>query len=220
MSKYVEGSGKETKSFREAIQPLTESQRESLKRAQSSRLHIGLKAITEEAYKKGLDEGFDVGYQDGLAKGEAIGLARFEAAHSEAFQEFRDALEAFVSRIEVAIDDWYMRAEDEVAALTVQIAERAICRELEQSRESVYEIVKEALECLRVGAEVRVRLNPLDVSVLYGRREQLIAEVANVRSIEIVPDLKIESGCEIETTGGVIDGRISTFLNRLQERAA
>lgn len=88
------------------------------------------------------------------------------------------------------------------------------------SRESIVEITKQALQEVRHGTEVRVRVSPIDSSVLESRKAEILEAVSNIRQLIIVPDLKIVSGCEVDTDGGVIDARVESYLARLEEEAA
>jgi Flagellar biosynthesis/type III secretory pathway protein len=202
------------------IKPLSASQKEALDRSSASRLQVGLRAMAEEARRKGWDSGFEEGFRAGAEMGREHARQEFEDAHRDALREFRLALEAFLARAERAVDAWYERAEEQVAPLAIDIAQAAVCRELATSRDSVYEITREALRRVRQGTSVRVRANPLDAPILEKRRGQLLEEVASVRGLEIVPDRLIESGCEVDTVGGVIDARIDAYFDRLREEAA
>lgn len=189
-------------------------------RSSSERMQSGLNLMFEKAKAEGFAagrlEGFQVGHEDGVAKG----LADFEEAHQQAIHEFRQSLEDFVAGITPSLDAWYQRAEERLSTLAVEIARRALCQELSLSRESIVEITKQALQEVRHGTEVRVRVSPIDSSVLESRKAEILEAVSNIRQLIIVPDLKIVSGCEVDTDGGVIDARVESYLARLEEEAA
>ena len=144
----------------------------------------------------------------------------FEEAHGLELQSFRDALTQFVARVENAIDDWYLRSEDRLSDLAIKIAREAICEELKLSRDSVVSITRQALQEVRHGTELRIKVNPLDVSILESRRTELLTALSGIRKLEVAPDLKMTAGCEIETDGGLVDASVDTYLLRLELEAA
>jgi flagellar biosynthesis/type III secretory pathway protein FliH len=146
--------------------------------------------------------------------------ARVEAMYGEAVEEFRGALIGFVARAQSAVEAWKADSERRVAGIVMEIARRALAQELSMSRESVLSLVKEALKEVVHGGEVVVRINPLDAGILLGKKDEILAACSTVRGIEIATDLGIEYGCRIETTGGVIDAEVGTYLDRLEEAAA
>lgn len=189
-------------------------------RSSSERMRSGLNAMFEKAKAEGFAagrlEGFQAGHEDGLAQG----LREFEQAHQTEIENFRKALVDFVATITPSLDAWYEKAEERLSTLAVEIARRALCQELSVSRDSIIEITRQALQEVRHGTEVRVRVNPIDCSVLEARKTEILESVSSIRELVIVPDLKVVSGCEIETDGGVIDATPESYLARLEEEAA
>ena len=47
-----------------------------------------------------------------------------------------------------------------------------------------------------------------------------LIHTTGVRGLEVVPDFRILAGCEVESAGGVVDARVESFLDRLEEEAA
>jgi flagellar biosynthesis/type III secretory pathway protein FliH len=146
--------------------------------------------------------------------------SRVQELYGEAIDEFRGALTGFVARAQSAVDAWRADAEKRVASVVMEVVRRAICEELALSRESIVKIVSQAMDEVVHGGDVVVRVNPLDAGILLGKREEILAACSNIRGLEVVTDLAIESGCRIETTGGVIDAEIATYLERIEEAAA
>ncbi|MBS1722937.1 MAG: hypothetical protein JSS66_08295 [Armatimonadetes bacterium] len=224
MSKNIVRDGGDVKCFTASLAAVPEGQLVSSKRSGSARLQASLTALKEQAYEDGRRAGFDAGFETGVKEGRMTGHSeaktQFENLHGDELVAFRDALQEFAQRAEGAIEDWYGKAEEALTGLALEIASRAIVADLSINRESVVEIAREAISEVRHGTEVRIRLNPFDAGILDARKGEILAAVAGVRSIEIVPDLTVKSGCQIDTDGGVIDARIDTYLSRLAKEAA
>jgi flagellar biosynthesis/type III secretory pathway protein FliH len=220
LSKNVVRDGARTTGFTETLNLVDESLLKSKHSPGSARIQSGLHAMFEKARLEGFEAGKESGFELGSAEGRMQGKEEFERAHCEALDQFRMALEDFVSRAETAINDWYVKTEDTLTTLAIEIARRAMCQELEASRDSVLEIARNALAVVRHGTDVRVRVNPMDAAALNARKEQILTHVSGIRNLEVVADLNVPSGCEIETDGGVVDARIESYLARLAKEAA
>jgi len=208
----VFGSTHRVSEFKDSIGTVSATLEHTQRVGAAPKMQAGIKA----AYDQAVEDGFKLGHAEGFREG----AREFEARHHEALQEFRAALTDFVDRAQTGVDEWYVKAEASLTTLAVEIARRALCSELQGSRESVLLIAQQALAEVRHGTEVRVRVNPLDVSILESRRQEILSAVSGVRNLEIVPDLAVASGCEIDTDGGIVDATIETYLTRLEKEAA
>lgn len=220
MSKNIVFGGQGTSGFTGMLSTVGDSVIAAQRKTGSAKLQAGMQALYEKAkadgYEAGIIEGREQGRQEGLQKAQQ----EFQEAHRSEIQKFHLALEAFVDRARSSVDAWYSDAEESLTTLAIEIARRALCQELEQSRDSVLAITKQALEEIRHGTDVRIRVNPVDASILESHREEILASACDVRGLEVVPDLHIASGCEIETDAGVIDARIQSYLARIALEAA
>ncbi|MCW5936218.1 MAG: hypothetical protein KIT11_02790 [Fimbriimonadaceae bacterium] len=193
---------------------------EASRKSGSSRLMSGLAIMREQAEKEGFQIGKELGYQEGLEVGAGQGKEEFEQTHRQLLDDFKTGLEELVRQIERSLEEYYLRAEERLATLAIQIANRAICQELSLSRDAILKITQEAIAEVRHGEEVVVRVNPLDVGLLHAHRDDILKAVSSVRKVEVVGDSSIRSGCEVVSKGGVVDARIDTYLARLEQEAA
>lgn len=216
MSKAIVGDGAKVGAFLETLAALDPAAIQQRKKRGSDRLKAGIQAVLEKARQEGLELGRADGHAEGYAVGQADGLAAFEAARAEEVASLRRSLEEFVA----GLDAWYAEAEESLADLALQIAREALADELQASRESVLAIAKRAVAEVRQGTSVRLRANPLDCPTLEAHREDVIQAATGVRGLEVVPDFRILAGCEVESAGGVVDARVESFLDRLEEEAA
>jgi flagellar assembly protein FliH len=189
-------------------------------RRSESRLSQTTAEVFERAKEEGHREGFQQGYAEGFHRGMTDAESRVEELYGEAIEDFRGALTGFVARARSAVDAWRSESEERVAGIVMDIVRRTLCEELALSRESVVSIVRSAIQEVVHGGEVVVRVNPLDVGTVLGKRDEILAACSNIRGLEVVGDLAVECGCRIETLGGVVDAEAGTFLERLEESAA
>lgn len=187
------------------------------------RVLIGRDARREE----GRAEGYAIGREEGLADGRVIGkLDAFNKAKHEQdtknlvqielfSQELDESMRQFVEQREA----WFEQAAHKLADLAVEIARRAIARELEASRESVFELATQVLDEVTDSGNVRLRVNPQDGSVMESRLTELKAAFSNVKDIEVVEDRGVAFGCRLETDAGMIDARVEDFLARIAAEA-
>ncbi|MES1228023.1 MAG: FliH/SctL family protein [Armatimonadota bacterium] len=166
-------------------------------------------------YRDGFDEGNKRGHDEGHEAGFAQGKAEFEAEHAGVLENLQTSLIALLADFQKARDDWFVEAEKRHAELAYEVARRALSSELSIGRESVLAIAKEVLSEVRAGAEVKVRVNPSDVSVLEGYRADLLKTLTGIRDLEVLPDRTVGAGVIVESNDGLIDARVESYLERI-----
>jgi flagellar biosynthesis/type III secretory pathway protein FliH len=216
LSKALVGAATQVGGFLETLSTVDPATVQKVKKRGSDRLKAGIQAVLEKARQEGLELGRAEGHAEGYAVGQAEGRTAFEASHAEELASLRRALEEFVA----GLDAWYAEAEESLADLALQIAREALADELQTSRDSVLAIAKRAVAEVRHGSSVRLRANPLDCPTLEANRDDVIQAAKGVRKLEVVPDFRILAGCEVESDGGVVDARVESFLDRLEDEAA
>ena len=219
MSKSILGSATPVSSLTDVLKTVV-GPLPSQTKGGSSRIQSGLQAMFDKAKAEGYEAGRAEGHADGLAIGTAKGWNEVHEAEAASLAEFQQALQGFVEKSSSAIDEWYRNSEESLTSLAIEIARRAIEKELEISRDSVLEITKSALSEVRHGTSVRIKVNPVDCAILESKRNEVISAASGIRDLEVVMDGSIQAGCVIETDGGVIDARIESFLHRISQEAA
>lgn len=212
MSKIVrmESSGP---TFAETL-PGAKAVRDALLRRPSASLNPA-DARREAARKEGFEIGRQEGYDAGRAEAMVMSKNDFDQVNLEKSKKFSAGLQAALDTFDEEVKAWYANAEESLADLAIEIARRAIGKELEATRESVVAIAHEALSEVTEGTKVRLRINPLDASEVEARKKDLMTAFSNVRNIEVVEDRSIEFGCRLETDAGLIDARVEDFLARI-----
>jgi type III secretion protein L len=109
------------------------------------------------------------------------------------------------------------RAEHEIVALALKVAEKLIGRDLERSPEVVVDLCANAVETVRNAHSIVMRVNPADAQILRDRKPRLMELIGRLKEITIKEDSDVQRwGCILETDAGVIDAQLSTQLEMLQ----
>lgn len=176
--------------------------------------------IFADAQAKGYEAGFSQGVEAGRSEGYAEGLARgkqeaFDSMSAEC-ATLTQSLSAIRSEAEQAIGEWYRQAEERLSTLAIEIARRAIGKELDANPELMLDITRQALEESHPGSSIRLRVNPLQTSLVESHKAELLASLSQIKEIEVVADSSVKTVCIIESESGAIDARIDSFLDRLE----
>jgi flagellar assembly protein FliH len=183
-----------------------------------------VKSAQLEGYAVGLEQGRTEGYAVGTAEGEAQALVEAELQRNAMLDELSQELAIIVAEASAAIPAWCEMAEQAMTDRVSEICRRVLLRELELDRNSIVEMVREAMQSVTHGRTARLRVNPADAHVLMKHCDELRASVRSLENIEIVSDSSVIGGCVIETDGGSVGGSIECKLEvldrRLDEEAA
>jgi len=207
-------------SFHALLSPIERVDPEEVKRLEEERdIDRRREAAYEEGQARGYRDGYDQGYEFGHAKGHSEGVKagqdEFAAEHDGALQVFRASLAEKLEQFEQAREAWFRAAEARYADIALEVARRALANELATGRESVLAIAREVLSETRAGTSVRVRVNPSDVGMMEAHRPELLAALTNLRGLEVVADNSVDGGVVVESEDGLVDARVSTFLERI-----
>jgi len=158
--------------------------------------------LRKEARGQGYEEGVKQGYQDGQEKARDL---------VEQAQRIYDA----VRRRE---KETLGSLKEDLIRLVVALVRKIVRRELENDAEMVVRLALEAVGRLEPGGKLTVRVNPVEVAILEGFQDEILAAAPGTRELEIIADPGIEPGeCVVEGDHEEIDGRLDRQLERLEE---
>jgi flagellar assembly protein FliH len=170
--------------------------------------------ITAEARAQLIAEGYAAGFADGQKKGA-------ESAQVQVKQSLV-LIDKLLEQIQGAASLAPSILEENVAALAVIVARQIVSREVSASPEIVADLVRRALTEFPVEQAVRIRVNPLDLSMLTvsgGSDDK--QPITGTREASWMADPRIaRGGCLIEGRDRIVDGRIDAALERLYHRMA
>ncbi len=158
----------------------------------------------------------DEAYARGLADGEKKGLAAAQARVTKAL--------AVIDKITGEVRDVAALApsilEENIAALAVIVARQIVAREVSVARELVADLVRRALTEFPVDQSTRIRVHPLDLSLLT-LNEGGMAPITGARDVSWLADARVaRGGCLVEGRDRIVDGRVDTALERAYHRMA
>ncbi len=181
----------------------------SVSDAVQSEAHVAAAAATEIEHLAAAAR--DEGYQAGFA-----------AAHAAALEQLSSALTALqVAAASVAASEarFVGALEENLATLAVSIARQIIAREVRTSPELIVDLVRHAVTEFPIDQSLRIRINPLDLSILASAPDGAAVSIAPGRELAWVADARIyPGGCVIEGRDRIIDGRVDTALERVYHR--
>lgn len=113
--------------------------------------------------------------------------------------------------------DFYEQAEPETIRLVMAIAEKVIGRLVEEHRDVVVGVVRQALE-RAIGDRITVRLHPEDYKTVTAEEGTFREVVDRTRRLTFREDESIaRGGCIVETEVGTIDAQLETQLKAIRK---
>lgn len=175
------------------------------------------KAPTPQATAEERARLIDEGYARGLADGEAKARTTAQAHIREAMNTVR-AASAKLNEL-TAMAPGVL--EENIAALAVVVARQIVAREVSLDREIVPNLVRRALTEFPIDQDVRIRVNPLDLSVLTAGGQDGTAPITGAREASWLADPTVSrGGCLVEGRDRIVDGRVDHALERVYRRMA
>lgn len=169
-------------------------------------------------YQAGYEAGRAAGHEDGRQEGRAEMLAATEAGYQQAVQEFNAQLAQLLATTEERMAEWKLQTEDRLAQVAVDIARRALARELELHPDAVLDMARQALSEVQEATRYRIRVSPAALGFMAEQREALQRGLMAHQSLEIVSDPDVAQGCIVESDAGVVDARVETYLQRIEDQ--
>ena len=167
--------------------------------------------IKESAQKNGYDEGFEKGYYDGLAK-----------AKSEIEQKFSSLITNLQSIVTSAMEEKNKiinSAEDDIVELSAAIAKKVINNEISINKNSIINLVKEAIKKLEDKEKIIIYAHPSDLELIKSHRDEFKELVDTIDTLHIIPDELLEPGeCRLESRSEIIDTDINYQLGEIKKK--
>ena len=158
-------------------------------------------------------EAHAAGYEAGRVDGAIAESARLRNAVA--------AAETALDTIRANELKWQDCVTENVTALALTVARHIVGRELSSDATAVADLVKRALAEFPIDQPMRVRINPVDLSMLSlpGADGGDALPIAPNRDVRWLADLRIQpGGCVVEGRERIVDGRIDTALERLYRK--
>lgn len=167
--------------------------------------------IREDAQKKGYEEGYEKGYYEGIEK-----------AKAEIEQKYASLLNTVKSMSESALiekNKIIKNTEDDIVALSIEIAKKVVNQELASDREIITGFVKEAIKRLEDKEKIIIYTHPQDIELIKSHRAEFVDLVDSTDSLHILPDELLEPGeCRLESKSEIIDTDINYQFGEIKKK--
>ncbi|MBB6208001.1 flagellar assembly protein FliH [Borreliella lanei] len=162
-----------------------------------------LKTDLEIATAKGREEGYSKGYECGFEDFDKV-MRKLHAIIASLIAERKGILES---------------SSGQIVSLVMQIAIKVIKRITDSQKDIVLENVNEVLKRVKDKTQITIRVNLDDLDIVRHKKSDFISRFDVIENLEIIEDPNIgKGGCIIETNFGEIDARISSQLDKIEEK--
>jgi len=185
---------------------IDEIERQQIEAQVAGMLKEQLDKFSEDARKKGYEEGFEKGKSDAYAQ------------YADDAKENAEAFTKFLGSCDEVKDQIFQENEKFLVDYIVKIAESIILRELKSDADYVQRLAKEVIQSTGLKDAVIVKVNPADLARVRAIREDIDASVEELRnlSFEAVDGIEV-GGIIVETEKSVIDARIETQISKVHD---
>jgi flagellar assembly protein FliH len=167
----------------------------------------GYEEKRKDELRKCETEGFEKGYAEGLASGIKEG--------QKEISERLGRLESVIRELDGVKERKIEELLPEIVDLSLDIARKIIHRKIEQDREIIVSVVREAIHRLGREEKMLVRVNPADYDTMISNMDML-REETRLRDVTVEPSASISpGGCTIETPSGEVDARIEEQIKEI-----
>lgn len=162
-----------------------------------------LKRDLEVATAKGREEGYSKGYESGF----------------EDFDKAMRKLHSIIASLIAERKSILESSSGQIVSLVMQIAIKVIKRITDSQKDIVLENVNEVLKRIKDKTQITIRVNLDDLDIVRHKKSDFISRFDIIETLEIIEDPNIgKGGCIIETNFGEIDARISSQLDKIEEK--
>jgi len=153
-----------------------------------------------------------------LAEAGGQAEAAREAARQQGYQEGLSHWNQALADALAARENLLLDGQQEVVRLAVRVAEKIIGEQIRADPGTVVSIVREALKSVGRERSLTIQVNPQHVEEVRSRMERLQEALGTGRQIQVQPSPAVSiGGCVVESELGVIDARLETQLQCLEE---
>jgi flagellar assembly protein FliH len=160
---------------------------------------------------------------------DAAWLRGVEEGREQGEQAERARLRGAMMAAESALDDlrtgearWLANIEENIAAISVAVAQQIVAREVAGAHDVVVEMVTRAVQEFGLDQALSIRVNPADLEALSAAErtsDGTPTPITRGREVRWLSDARIEpGGCVVEGRERIVDGRVDTALERLYRR--
>ena len=153
-------------------------------------------------------------YAKGFARGEKAGIESGNEKIESAVKSINKGLSELIK----IRQDIYLETEQEIVKLAMAIARKIVCNEIRVNKDTVVNVVKEAVKKVEGSEKVKVKLRCKDFEFIKNEKPTMIDKIMNIENAGFIVDESIcDGGCIIETESGDIDARVEKQFQAIEE---
>jgi len=199
---------------------ITEEQENALNKYIEEQKEKILSEYIEEARKKSelfFEEEMNKAYDEGMKRAEQDSQRIIEEANKRADEMVLEAAEIKKKAIEeykTGVTD----LEPELVALSLDIAQKILNKEIKSDSEYIQEIVKDAMDKVSSKRDVILKVSEKDYAVISKNMDKMLAKIEGFGEVNIVKEASlIDGSCIVETEYGTIDGGLKTRKEQIEK---
>jgi flagellar biosynthesis/type III secretory pathway protein FliH len=169
-------------------------------------------AVSAEERAALIEEGYASGFADGQQKAIEMSQARV----TQALAIINNA----VNQVQTVASLAPSMLEENIAALATIVARQIVAREVATSPEIITELVRRTLTEFPIDQALRIRVNPMDLSMLTANSQDKQPLTGNRETSWFADPRIARGGCLVEGRDRIIDGRIDAALERAYHHMA
>lgn len=109
--------------------------------------------------------------------------------------------------------------EDTLLSLSIIVAQHILEKEISAHSSIVIDQVRKAINAVEEDKIFKIRVNPTNISTLEKVKSSLFEDKSKLNGISIIADESVDlGGCMLETSAGIVDGRIKTQLGLVADQ--
>jgi flagellar biosynthesis/type III secretory pathway protein FliH len=157
------------------------------------------------------------GYASGFAAGQQQAMETAQARVNQSLA----VLDGAVKQVQMVASVEPGMLEENIAAIATIVARQIVAREVATSPEVITELVRRTLTEFPIDQALRIRVNPMDLSMLTAANAQDKQPITGSRETIWFADPRIaRGGCLVEGRDRIIDGRVDAALERAYHHMA
>ncbi len=174
--------------------------------------------LEEQARQAGYDAGYTAGMKQAESEIQTRANAQAQTQIRQGMKSGQEVIESLAKSVADAKIEWNSRWETTAVKLSASIAERILRAELAQRPELSQTMIRDLLEIASSESRLIARIHPEDAPFLEDADSSPEQFPRFRQMVEFQPDPTLNRGdCVVELEQGVLDGRVSTQLQRLIE---
>ncbi|NLK63813.1 MAG: hypothetical protein GX289_01835 [Tissierellia bacterium] len=173
----------------------------------------------KKAYEDGYNSGLEIGKKRGYKEGYDEGQAKISEILLEQNKKATREIAEMIEKIEFEKSKIISKYEEELANLSIEIAEKVIRNEIETKDNLVSAIIKDVIKDYRNVEWIKIYISSKDDAAAIQADKELADELKKIAQdikIEVLDELEKGSAI-VESADGIVEASIDTQLKNLKE---